>query len=244
MHVDLRGATLDAGQFDQIMQAMAGSATRRAAVGGMLGAAMGLLLRGDDSAAKQKGKSRRKHTKSRKRCPEGQVRQGKRCVAIGSQNPHDDGGCGAGCPSGQQCVNGRCERQDPCHGACASNQICLNGTCYSQDTCPAISATCPNFVRCGVDDSDCFCGLTTSGETICFQDEDFCETPRPCKTTSDCAGGRVCIASIACCEARDMPEVPFTCVLPCASPSPSPTPAAAAMAKRAQRSSGRGPGSA
>ena len=223
---------MDAGRFDQIMQAVAGNSTRRAAVGGMLAASLGFLLRGSDSSAKSK---RKKKGKSRKRCPEGQVRQGKTCVAAAAQDA-----CGAGCPTGQQCVNGRCERIDPCHGACTGNQICLNGTCYSQDICPAVSETCPNFVRCGVDDSDCFCGLATSGETVCFQDEDFCDTPRPCKTTSDCEGGRVCIESVACCSARDLPEVPFTCVLPCASPST----AATALAKSAANTSGRGPGSA
>jgi hypothetical protein len=132
--------------------------------------------------------------RGRKRCKTGQTRCQKTCVNTDTNSKHC-GGCGIRCAKGERCLNGRC---------------------YSDDICPAHSEACPNFRRCGIEDSDCFCGSTTGGTTICFQDEDFCESPRPCQNNNDCKDGRVCIDSHACCPARNLPDVPRTCVLPCA----------------------------
>ncbi len=151
------------------------------------------LLAREDVPARKKRRTRR--------CKSGKVRCGKSCVNTNTSASH----CGR------------------CNSACASGEQCLNGRCFSEDTCPILQEACPNFRRCGIEDSDCFCGGTTGGESICFQDEDFCESPRPCNSTADCAEGRVCLDSSLCCTVRDMPEVPRTCVLPCANRSASST---------------------
>ena len=163
--------------------------SRRAIVGGFLASGLGLLVGGTASAGKKRGKKSGKKS----RCKNDQTRCSGDCVNTNTSNKHC-GACGVKCASGEQCLHGRC---------------------YSPDICPAGFQACPDFQRCSVDDSDCFCGSTTGGQTVCFQDEDFCESPRPCVTTNDCDEGRVCLDSIGCCEARDLPAVNRTCVLPC-----------------------------
>lgn len=179
--------------FDEIATGMAhsGTTTRRAMLGVMLGGVFGLVAREGTSAAKQKSKHRSKS--NHKQCKQGQSRCQQACVNLDT----DSQNCGS------------------CGHHCTSSEQCLHGRCFSDDICPAQQKACPNFIACGVDDSDCFCGTTTGGQTVCFQDEDFCETPRPCQSTSDCEVGRVCIDSSDCCAARNLPDVPRTCLLPC-----------------------------
>lgn len=184
---------MDAGQFDQLAATLgaSGAVSRRAVVAGVLVGALGILAGVESSARKRKKKGKGKGNDER--CSENQTRCNGKCVNTNTDANH----CGS------------------CGHQCASGEECLNGACFSQDICPAEFEACPDFKRCSIDDSDCFCGTTTGGQTVCFQDEDFCETPVPCVTTADCAGGRVCLDSIGCCEARDLPAVNRTCVLPC-----------------------------
>ncbi|MFT4040602.1 MAG: hypothetical protein QM692_20650 [Thermomicrobiales bacterium] len=181
--------------------------SRRAVLGGLLAGGIGLLAALPAAAGKkrrhQTGKKRNKgkgkgnrprKNQQQARCSGEQTRCDKACVNTNTDSNHC-GACGIVCASGEQCIHGRC---------------------FSPDICPAGFQSCPDFQRCSVDDSDCFCGTTTGGQTVCFQDEDFCEAPRPCVTTSDCEQGRVCLDSTSCCEARNMPAVNRTCVLPCA----------------------------
>jgi hypothetical protein len=157
--------------------------------------------------------------KKRKRCKKEQTRCSGKCVNTNTDENHC-GACGTSCPRGERCLNGRC---------------------YSDDVCPAQHQACPNFKRCGIEDSDCFCGTSTGGETVCFQDENFCEEPRPCQNTSDCENGRVCVETSACCEDFDLPDQPRTCLLPCENL----TEERAKSGKSANRSNGghEGPGS-
>ena len=183
---------VDTQSFDQLTVEIAqgNSRSRRTIVGGLLAGGLGLLVGTSVGARKKKGK---KSGKKRK-CKKDQTRCSGDCVNTNTNSKHC-GSCGVKCASGEQCLNGRC---------------------FSPDICPAGFQACPDFQRCSVDDSDCFCGSTTGGQTVCFQDEDFCTTPRPCVTTSDCEDGRVCLDSIGCCEDRNLPAVNRTCVLPCA----------------------------
>lgn len=143
-----------------------------------------------------------------------------------------------------KCVNTNTDSKNcgRCGNRCANGEQCLNGRCFSDDTCPVAQEACPNFRRCGIEDRDCFCGTTTGGASICFQDENFCESPRPCQNNQDCDGGRVCIDSSLCCAARNLPEVPRTCVLPCENPSE--TSAKSGKSARKSGSGSQGPGSA
>ncbi|MCA9878661.1 MAG: hypothetical protein KC442_12795 [Thermomicrobiales bacterium] len=193
---------MDTQDFDTLTAVIAHGniPSRRVILGGLLAGGLGLLS-GTSMDARKKGQGKgkasrqhKKHGKKKRRCKNTQTRCGGTCVNTDVSNQH----CGA------------------CGVACAAGEQCLHGRCYSPDICPAGFQACPDFQRCSVDDSDCFCGSTTGGQTVCFQDEDFCESPRPCVTTSDCDQGRVCLDSIGCCEARDMPAVNRTCVLPCA----------------------------
>ena len=189
---------MDTQSFDQLTVEIAqGSApSRRVILGGLVAGGLGLLT-GVSANARNKGngngKKSGKNGKKNVRCKAQAKCKGK-CTNTDTDNKNC-GACGVQCASGEQCIHGRC---------------------YSPDICPAGFQACPDFQRCSVDDSDCFCGSTTGGQTVCFQDEDFCETPRPCVTTSDCEEGRVCLDSTGCCEARDLPAVNRTCVLPCA----------------------------
>ena len=189
---------MDTQGFDQLTVEIAQGhgASRRIVLGSLLASGLGMLTGIAVDArkkGKKSGKKGKKSGKKQERC-KGRTRCQGKCVNTDSDNQHC-GACGAACASGEQCIHGRC---------------------FSPDICPAGFQACPDFQRCSVEDSDCFCGSTTGGQTVCFQDEDFCDTPRPCVTTSDCEAGRVCLDSIGCCEARDMPAVPRTCVLPCA----------------------------
>ena len=201
---------MDARQFDRITATMSGLTSRRAALGGLFASGI-LLLAGADGEAKRKSKSRGRGKGKSKRCSANKERCGGECVNTNTSNKH----CGE------------------CDNRCASGETCLHGSCYSDDICLAGQQACPNFVRCGAPDSDCFCGTTTGGETVCFQDEAFCEEPRPCQNSSDCSDGRVCVDSRDCCEDFDLPDVPRTCVLPCANLEES---------DELARSGGRGPG--
>jgi hypothetical protein len=184
---------LDTQSFDQLTVEIAqgNSRSRRTIFGGLLAGGLGVLA-GVPVADARKKKGNKSGKKGK--CKKDQTRCSGDCVNTNTNNKHC-GACGVQCASGEQCLNGRC---------------------FSPDICPAGFQACPDFQRCSVDDSDCFCGSTTGGQTVCFQDEDFCDIPRPCVTTSDCADGRVCLDSIGCCEARDLPAVNRTCVLPCA----------------------------
>lgn len=188
---------VDTQSFDQLTVEIAQGTgrSRRTIIGALLAGGLGVLAGQTTDARKKKGKkSGKKSGKNKKgKCKKDQTRCSGDCVNTNTSTRHC-GACGVTCASGEQCLNGRC---------------------FSPDICPAGFQACPDFQRCSVDDSDCFCGSTTGGQTVCFQDEDFCETPRPCVTTSDCDAGRVCLDSIGCCEARDMPAVNRTCVLPC-----------------------------
>lgn len=193
---------MDTQGFDHLTLKIAdgNASSRRTILGGLLAGGLGLLA-GVPVAARKKARAKsggqkarnKKHGKRNARC-KGATRCGGKCVNTDTSNQH----CGA------------------CDVTCAAGEQCIHGRCYSPDICPAGFQACPDFQRCSVDDSDCFCGSTTGGQTVCFQDEDFCESPRPCVTTSDCDQGRVCLDSIGCCEARDLPAVNRTCVLPCA----------------------------
>ena len=184
---------MDTQSFDQLTVEIAqgNGRSRRTIIAGLLASGLGVLAGQAVDARKKGGKTSGK--KGKGKCKKDQSRCSGDCVNTNNDNKHC-GACGVKCASGEQCIHGRC---------------------YSPDICPAGFQACPDFQRCSVEDSDCFCGSTTGGQTVCFQDEDFCETPRPCVTTSDCEAGRVCLDSIGCCEARDMPAVPRTCVLPC-----------------------------
>jgi hypothetical protein len=189
--------------FDQLTVdiALGNGPTRRTILGGLLAGGLGLLtgITGDArKKGKKSGKKRKKSKNGKKRgkkksACKGKTRCNGKCVNTDTDSRHC-GACGVQCASGEQCIHGRC---------------------YSPDICPAGFQACPDFQRCSVENSDCFCGTTTGGQTVCFQDENFCDTPRPCVTTSDCEEGRVCLDSTGCCEARDMPAVNRTCVLPC-----------------------------
>lgn len=182
---------VDTQSFDHLTVdiALGSSPTRRTILAGLIAGGLAPLVREAADARKKGGKKSGKKGK----CKKDQSRCSGDCVNTNTNSKHC-GACGVKCASGEQCLHGRC---------------------YSPDICPAGFQACPDFQRCSVDDSDCFCGSTTGGQTVCFQDEDFCETPRPCVTTSDCADGRVCLDSVGCCEDRNMPTVPRTCVLPC-----------------------------
>jgi hypothetical protein len=187
---------VDTQSFDQLTVGIAqgNGPSRRAILGGLVAGGLGLLTGVTvDARKKGNGKKSGKNGKKNVRCKAQAKCKGK-CTNTDTDNKNC-GACGVMCASGEQCLNGRC---------------------FSPDICPAGFQACPDFQRCSVEDSDCFCGSTTGGQTVCFQDEDFCDVPRPCVTTSDCADGRVCLDSIGCCEDRDLPAVPRTCVLPCA----------------------------
>jgi hypothetical protein len=201
---------MDAGRFDRLAAAAGSETMSRRAVLGGIVGGAFGLLVGADAPARGKA--------GKKRCKGNQTRCNGACVNTDTDRKHC-GRCGLECAKGEQCLNGRC---------------------YGDDTCPFEKNACPDFKRCGGMDSDCFCGTTGGGATVCFQDENFCENPRPCQTTNDCSGGRVCIDSSDCCADYNLPDVPRTCVLPCENRAAKN--AKSLNVERKAMSGGRGPG--
>lgn len=153
---------MDGSQFDTLLRGLTSSRSRRGALLGLLGGAVGLLGLTKVEAKHKKKKHRKK---------------GGGSPPVSPPPPPQ---CPASCPSCQECVNGQsctpkgngssCEG-NPCkecqNGACVDRAgntpcngtgLCLNGTCNQQPNCVPFASVCSTTgVPC------CAAGSTCTG---------------------------------------------------------------------------------
>lgn len=206
---------MDPNTFDEFTKAIATKTSRRNALKGIatvaVGSVLGLFGSGEAFAKKKKctpnGGSCSKNgtccssfcnngtcAPKPKGCPTGQVHCGSVC-----------------CPSGQNCVNGKCAGPCPssqvfCSGICCQpGQGCCGGTCTPLNANPNCGAcgnvcgagrTCCNGTCADLqsDNNNCgMCGHVCQGGSSCDNSACTCNPDTP----QDC--GAVCCHNAACC---------------------------------------------
>jgi len=110
------------------------------------------------------------------------------------------------------CDSSQCQTCDASTGTCVGcppGQTCQNGQCSG-----CTGEVCGTYTPCN-DNSNCFCGLTTEGGSVCFISS-LCSGLQDCTSSADCAPGSVCLTG-SCCVGRnvcnpvcgtDAPEAP------------------------------------
>jgi hypothetical protein len=202
--------------FDELSKALAGAMSRREALrrlgAGLVGAFLASL--GLGGAGVQAAPP----------CPSGQIRCNDVCVDT-KTDTQNCGHCGVVCPTGMQCINGKCGQgggpcqagQTRCKGRCvdlrsdvnncgACGVVCGTGRVCSAGSCQA--STCsdphdcpesPTMFGCGGNPS-CACAQMVDGTSRCTLCRGFCTD---CTRDTDCPAGYVCAVVPWCC--RDYP---------------------------------------
>ena len=184
---------MDPSRFDGLARGLAGFATRRGALAGLL-AGLALPLLGDvaDARKQQRNSRRKRHKhghghernhradehlpdhavaaekkKKKKKCKGGAVKCGKLCVAAATDRANC-GACGRTCAAGESCQNGACTCGAA--GTCGGGQTCCNGVCrdlqQAPDHCGACGHACGGGETCS--SGVCVCGADTcSGNEAC-----------------------------------------------------------------------------
>jgi hypothetical protein len=194
---------LDGSQFDTLLRGLTTAKSRRGAVLGLVGGAIG-LLRLTESEAKHKKKHKKKKSRGSPPAPPptsppspppptGCQRQcqGKSC---------GDDGCGGSCGpcvgATTQCCNGACVdlATDPANcGLCG--QACPSGECYRG------SCTCPNNDASLCPNASCICGQSKNdvpvGPYACRKPG---EMTSGCTFGTDCPFGSFCKQNTSHCS--------------------------------------------
>ncbi|TVR03497.1 MAG: hypothetical protein EA398_04775 [Deltaproteobacteria bacterium] len=101
------------------------------------------------------------------------------------------GACGAACPAGLECLDGRCEDAVEPGGACDRTEQCAEGSACADGRCVRTDGTCEIDRECR-DDQQCI-----EGQCVTCEFEQCAE----CGTDGDCPGTDVC-ADGECVECR------------------------------------------
>jgi hypothetical protein len=135
--------------------------------------------------------------------------QSGQCVAVAD---------GTACENGNSCHSGSCACPTGTGGfpACTATQVChVSGpgtnVCFPKSTCPVNAAACPTATSCG---TNCRCGVSKEGQTVCWNDTNFCTALFPCTSSAGCAVGRVCVDISGCCS-PPQPAGTGNCVARC-----------------------------
>jgi hypothetical protein len=189
---------MDPTRFDCLTRSVTNPVSRRAVLGGLLVATLGLLGRSDAGAKKRKGKkSKGKGKKTRTAattagCPAGQKPCGGGCIP--SNQCCTNGDCGANAP---RCCQGTCLRPTECctSAECGPGTICQSGSCLCAPGNPPCGDACctappgftPSRISCvsgGGGPESCSC--TYRAKDVCgggctsMQRFDFdCDVPDP-----------------------------------------------------------------
>jgi hypothetical protein len=132
---------------------------------------------------------------------------------------------GTACDKGSSCQGGACACPTGQGGfpTCTATQVChVSGSgsarvCFPQSTCPANAAACPTATSCG---ANCRCGVSKEGQTVCWNDKDFCSVLIPCTSSAGCDVGKVCVDIGGCCSPTQ-PAGTGNCVARCELPTKS-----------------------
>lgn len=210
-------------RFDDLSKALGSSATRRLALGALLGTVLGSVhqVEAKRSSGKCKpscgqcetcdrGKCNKKHGK--KRCKKGKCKalSGTACtLATGSAGTCCGGNCRDLQTDGANC--------GACDGACTSNEVCQTGLCFPISTCPASTAVqCdPLTTGCGVGALLCVCNRSTEGNVVCVEltPGGVCPDLTPCTSSATCPLGQACVEVGSCCTTPT-----HACLPPCSNP--------------------------
>ncbi len=191
-------SAVDADCFDAVIRGLANDATRRHAVGGMLGVGLAALTAGG-SRENTVAKKRRKRKKKKSLECAGKVCTGA-CIDV-KTDPANCGACGVACGLAS-CVNGACVCQgvnkascdevcvdlavDSANcGACDNTCIvtsCIHGAC----DCAGAQANCP---------AGCTCAARKEGGTVCIVGVNPAAN---CATDVDCQIGAACLVNDRC----------------------------------------------
>ena len=164
---------MDDARFDSLARTLAGVASRRTTLAGVLGGFVVPLLAGDETSARKRAHRKRAHERGRdhdghgagvgaekkkkkKKCKPPTTKCGKKCFNL-QTDPANCGGCGVACAASQACQGGVCTcNGGTCSGCCtgktcapgASDQACgKNGAacqvCSGGRTCQGGACTCP-----------------------------------------------------------------------------------------------------
>jgi hypothetical protein len=190
---------LDADHFDAMVRSLSSFASRRGALAGVMGSALGLLTREVATEAKKRRRKKKRNSRSPKDCQADCV--GRVCGpnSCGTETCGDCGPCkncqggacfnkvnGTGCGVCEECQSGQCVPKAN-ETDCGENKICQGGQCLcpADRTCNGIC--CPSTQACARINSSTFQCVSRLG--TCSIGEDYCATGSvdlQCGSSLDC----------------------------------------------------------
>lgn len=190
---------MDGDRFDRLARGVAGLATRRGTVAGLLGGlALPLLGAAPTEAKNRRGKAIHAEKKRKKSCQPGlltcKIKQGKKkkTLCVDAQtDPLNCGSCGTSCATGQTCRGGACVSSSsppPPPGCTPDNAAACAGR-----ECGIAVNTCGVTVNCGPRNGACAAGeaCTALGQCVCAPDNAAACAGRACGTAVNNCGGLV-----------------------------------------------------
>lgn len=175
---------MDPHAFDRLVRGFSRTASRRRALGGLLGGALSV------AAAPVAAHHRHTHKPNGAACTQGGQCQSGQCCGATRRKP---GRCRACCETAscdnQVCVGGQCvdcTSYSQCGATGAGHIACVAGRCWGGNTCAT--------------SNDCVAPLSCFGTYTSPHLETFCMFPNECAQDSDCASNRVCVLGICTSE--------------------------------------------
>ena len=170
---------MDSRRFDRLVRSLGRPASRRGALGLVIGG-LALLAEAAPGVAKHK-----------KRCKGGKLKCARVCI-----DPQADfnncGACGNVCGPGQRCQAGACTggppitcTEQPDLTDCGSGRQCSGGVCATPPNCGVAPERCASALDC--------CGnvCDPAGHTCPLSDPG-----NPCRTARSCSGGATCVGFV------------------------------------------------
>ena len=148
---------MDDARFDSLARTLAGVASRRTTLAGVLGGLVVPLLAGDETSARKRAHRKHAHEhgrdttghgagvgaekkkKKKKKCKPPTTKCGKKCFNV-QTDPANCGGCGVACAASQACQGGVCTCNGGTCSGCCTGKTCAAGS--SDQACGTNGAAC------------------------------------------------------------------------------------------------------